>query len=303
MKSQSSPILGFLGDVAGRGWGFVSDHALLFSVLAVLILVGAIWKAEGGRMKAERGSEIGNRNLASSPLPSSSFILHPSPPVAWLAAANCQWVDPKSALGEGAELVAGRKLELASGQVEIVFQSGAEVKLHGPAIFEIQSANSGFLTIGRLSARAATPESHGFTVHSRTASTVDLGTEFNVVASEDGHSQIRRRRRGGRSAVGQRAAQRRLGVGQSIEVEPGTPSVIARIEPGEGTPAFKFPTIEPPSRHDYADASRGHAHIRVLRGQPAVDSGPGRSALGWQGPIQAGLAQASRSSSTSTLRD
>ena len=83
-----------------------------------------------------------------------------------------------------------------------------------------------------------------------------------------------RRRRGGRSAVGQRAARRRLGVGQSIEVEPGTPSVIARIEPGEGTPAFKFPTIEPPSSHDYADASQGHARIRVLRGRPHFDSGP-----------------------------
>jgi hypothetical protein len=171
-------------------------------------------------------------------------------------------------------LLAGRRRDWGSGQVELIFESGAKVSIHGPAIFEVQSANSGFLTLGRLNARADTPKSRGFTVHSRTAATVDLGTEFTIVAAEDGHSQIHVVEGAVEVQLSNGKAQRRLGVGQSIEVEPGSPSVIARIEPGEGTPAFKFPTIEPPSGHDYADASLGHARIRVVRGRPHYDSGP-----------------------------
>ena len=142
------------------------------------------------------------------------------------------------------------------------------------------------MTIGRLTARAATPQSHGFTVQSRTAATVDLGTEFNVAARRTGTVRF------GvvDGAVEVRLAKgpaRRLSAGESIEVEPGTPSVIARIEPGDGTPAFKFPTIEPPSADDYADASQGHARIRVLRGQPQFDSGPVEVLLDGKGQSKA----------------
>ena len=96
---------------------------------------------------------------------------------------------------------------------------------------------------------------------------MDLGTEFNIIASDDGHSQIGVIEGAVEVQLTNGRERRRLGVGESIEVEPGAPSVIARIEPGAGTPAFKFPTIEPPSKDDYADASQGHAHISVLRGQ------------------------------------
>jgi hypothetical protein len=65
-----------------------------------------------------------------------------------------------------------------------------------------------------------------------------------------------------------------LRAGEDVLVEPGTPSIITRIEPGDGTAAFKFPTIEPPSDKDYADASQGHASIRVFRGKPHVNSEP-----------------------------
>jgi len=274
-------LLGFLRDVGQQGWGFLSDHTMLFSVLGAILLAGATAIIVSGRGNKETTVGIRSETSKHSQMPVAQRP-SPSPFVARLTAADCQWVDPESAIGEGALLIAGQKLELASGHVHIVFQSGAEVKLHGPAIFEIQSANSSFLTIGRLSARAATPESHGFTVHSRTAATVDLGTEFNVIASDDGHSQIGVVEGSVEVQLANGRQCRRLGVGESIEVEPGMPSVIARIEPGDGTPAFKFPTIEPPSNKDYADASQGHAHISVLRGKPQLTSASG---LG-SGPVE-----------------
>ena len=66
----------------------------------------------------------------------------------------------------------------------------------------------------------------------------------------------------------------RLEAGQDMEIEPGNPAVTARIEPGDGTPAFHFPTIEPPSDKDYADASQGLATLRVVQGSLDVRSGP-----------------------------
>ena len=221
--------------------------------------------------------------------------------VARLTAADCQWVDPESAPRLGDTLFAGQRLELASGQVEVVFQSEAKAQIHGPAIFEVQSANSGFLTLGRLNARADTPQSRGFTVHSRTAATVDLGTEFTVVAAQDGHSQIHVVEGAVEVRLSNGKAQRRLGVGQSIEVEPGSPSVIARIEPGEGTAAFKFPTIEPPSSHDYADASKGLRTSALFAATLTMIAGRWTcswTAKGSPHPIR----QGNRSSSTSMNR-
>ena len=42
---------------------------------------------------------------------------------------------------------------LASGLLQIWYDSGAEVILQGPAIFEVDARNGGFLSLGRLTAR------------------------------------------------------------------------------------------------------------------------------------------------------
>jgi hypothetical protein len=302
-SDAGSPLLCLLGEPGRQSWGFLGNRALLFSILAALLfaVTAAVVLSRSGNKQAA----VAVRSEMSKHRTPVSHFSSPAVFVARLAVADCQWVDPEMALGEGALLIAGQKLELASGHVEIVFQSGAEVKLHGPAIFEIRSANSGFLTIGRLSARAATPESHGFTVHSRTAATVDLGTEFNVVASDDGHSQIGVVEGAVEVQLANGRQRRRLGVGESIEVEPGTPSVIARIEPGENTPAFKFPTIEPPRtrttptpRRD-ALASAFSAAGRWAASAPVAPLRCYWTARGNPSPTR----PMSRSSSTSILRE
>jgi hypothetical protein len=314
----SSPVLGFLGDVTQGALHFpgawTGSLVLLIGALTLLVVFEVavrgihvhvdrqaategkeqepgstrqVVAAERSAESATQGRESTNVRRTSGEAREGASAPGLPAPAARLVAVDCEWVDRKLALATGALLPAGQKLELASGMVEIVFQCGADVKLQGPAIFEIQSTNSSYLTMGWLSARADTPRAHGFTVHSRTASTVDLGTEFTVMASADGHSQIRVVD----GAVDVRFVSglqsRRLGAGQSLEVEPGTPSVIARIEPGDGTPAFRFPTIEPPSNHDYADASQGHAHISVLRGKAKRDSGPVEVLLDGKGQSRA----------------
>jgi hypothetical protein len=163
-----------------------------------------------------------------------------------------------------------QRVELSSGRADLVFASGAVVTLLGPCIFEVESANGGFLLLGQIKTVAATPESKGFTVRTRTARVVDLGTEFVTSASADGQSRVEVA--SGEvdvHLVGVREPQR-LRKGDALSVEAGSAQVIARLESGDETPAFRFPTLEPPSDCDFADHSQGRASIRVVKGALAM---------------------------------
>ena len=136
----------------------------------------------------------------------------------------------------------------------------------GPAKLEIDSPNSVRLVIGCLSVRADTPVAHGFTVHSGSASLIDLGTEFHVQAAAEGHSEVYVTVGAVEVRAHPGALSRVLNAGQAAHIETGSSGVVALIEAGRDTPDFVFPTIKPPSARDYADASQHHASIRVVRG-------------------------------------
>lgn len=185
------------------------------------------------------------------------------------ALRECRWVDAKTMNAPGDEVHRGQRLELSSGRAALVFGSGAVATLMGPCIFEVESANGGFLLLGQMKALADTPASKGFTAHTRTAWTarvVDLGTEFVMSASADGQSRVEVT--SGEVDVhlaGVRTPQR-LRKGDTLSVEAGCAQVMARIESRDETAAFRFPTILPPANTDYADASRGVASVSLVGG-------------------------------------
>jgi hypothetical protein len=190
------------------------------------------------------------------------------PPVAhFREVLNARWVAADVEPHPGDPIRAGQRLELSAGQVRIEFGRGALALLQGPAILEVQSDNSGFLLLGRITVAASTPASKGFTIQTRTGRVVDLGTEFAAEAGADGLSwfgvisgEVEVHRDGIKSP-------QRLGKGEMIALEAGRQQVMVRVERGDETPAFRFPTIESPSDRDYADARQGHASIRVVRGK------------------------------------
>ena len=103
----------------------------------------------------------------------------PAPPVAVVtvtSVAGAQWDDPSLLAAPGTGLVAGTRLSLSQGLVELTFASGARVIMEAPASFVIDSSAEVSLDAGRLAARAAP----GFTVRTPDAVLVDLGTEFGV---------------------------------------------------------------------------------------------------------------------------
>lgn len=200
-------------------------------------------------------------------------------PVATLReVGDARWVTPEARFAPGDTLRAGQTLELSAGSAAVEFASGARVTLMGPSIFELTSEKSGFLTLGQLKAEATTPASKGFTVRTRTARVVDIGTQFVAAAAPDGQSRIDVTDGEVDVLLDGSTTTHRLRTGEALSVEAGSAQVLVRIEPGDGTAAFRFPTIPPPSRDDLADRSRGSATIRVARGElffrAPIPSGP-----------------------------
>lgn len=114
-----------------------------------------------------------------------------SPPatqaIAWVVnAQNCQW---KQDLAPYGEMLPGKVLAIDRGLVEISFVTGATVLLSGPASLELKTSNSAQLRFGKLTARV--PKSAiGFTIVSPEGKVVDLGTEFGMLVSPDGATDV-----------------------------------------------------------------------------------------------------------------
>lgn len=186
---------------------------------------------------------------------------------------SCRWMDPATKVLGGDGIAAGQRVELAAGRAELHFATGARVTLLGPAIFELRSPNSGFLTLGEARVTAETTESKGFVLETPTSNFVDIGTAFSAGVSADGLSRLEVTQGIVDVVLSQGTEARRLRAGDSMYVEPGEKKVLTRIEAGDGTAAFRFPSIPPPSADDDADRSQGHASIRVTHGTLGRDAG------------------------------
>ena len=122
----------------------------------------------------------------------------------------------------------GDTFALASGLMEITYDTGAKVILQGPVTYEVESKDGGFLSIGKLTARVEkTNDECGmmndelrtgrngihhssfiphplFAVRTPTAIVTDLGTEFGVRVLEDGETRGSRIARVGRNRIRER---------------------------------------------------------------------------------------------------
>lgn len=203
---------------------------------------------------------------------------------------DVRWLSAPHAHGDALE--SGSSLQLASGSVEVRFYSGALTRLHGPAHLELVSNNSAFLHYGEAFSRADNEASQGFTIHTHSGNFVDRGTEFLTTASTDGFSQLHVTSGAVDVEVpGHRRQSLRTGSG--LGIEPGEVPVLIRIEPGDETPAFTFPTIPPPTDSDFADHRQGNARVEWLPTDPtnkrnSLASSSGQPELVIDGRAQSG---------------
>jgi ferric-dicitrate binding protein FerR (iron transport regulator) len=118
------------------------------------------------------------------------FAPHPAEkPLATLVETNgARWENSSLPTVPGSPLRAGR-LRLESGVARLVFQSGAEVSLEGPAELELQGPNTCFLHAGALTAHVP-PQARGFVVETAHARLIDHGTDFGISADAGGRGQV-----------------------------------------------------------------------------------------------------------------
>jgi hypothetical protein len=72
---------------------------------------------------------------------------------------NCRWADPKLAARVGQDVFVGQKYLIVEGAtLEITYAIGPVVTLRGPAGYEVDARDGGFLWFGKLSARVVDKE-------------------------------------------------------------------------------------------------------------------------------------------------
>ncbi|MDB3958021.1 FecR family protein [Opitutales bacterium] len=180
---------------------------------------------------------------------------------------DCRWINQQFRPGLGDPIRTGQRIELSKGYAKLRFNTGALVELTGPSILEVKGENAVFLTLGSAEVLAESKESQGFTLGTPSSKFVDLGTAFSATVAPDGLSRLEVSQGKVNLVVEDDHDIHLLQKGEAIFVEPGSHKILTRIESGDGTEQFRFPTIAPPSNDDLADQSRGGARITVPQGK------------------------------------
>ena len=219
VSSSSSPVPGFLSNVAYGTVGYFSSGWPLAYLVATVI--SGIALVIGSLTPVSQPVQV-----ARQPSVPSRLTVEPKMELVGriTGMVDCKWTEnPKSEIRNPKQIAnrkseirnqksvvsLGDKFALASGLMEITYDTGARVILQGPVSYEVESAAGGFLSLGKLTARvekkvasgqwpvASKPETSNpqslipnpslstnhyplFTIKTPTATVTDLGTEFGV---------------------------------------------------------------------------------------------------------------------------
>ncbi len=100
-----------------------------------------------------------------------------------------KWSDGTTAASNGERQIRSGRLELKCGTINLRFRSGASVSASGDVSMQIESGMLVRLNSGQATANV--PETaHGFTIKTRDAEVIDLGTEFGVLARRGGSTDV-----------------------------------------------------------------------------------------------------------------
>ena len=207
-----SPLLTLHSPLGSFLFSYVAGAMLL----GLGLLIGWTWKIHYDHQLAGDVS----RQVPIGDLPAAPLVGRVT------GAVDCQWADSNTEAFEHDGVRLGREYVLLSGFLEITYDSGAKVILQGPATYEVESRQGGFLLLGKLTVRVEAraegggrmaegdmgggqraasgkfqirnpkseippsalrpPPSVLFSVRTPTAVVTDLGTEFGVQVERSG---------------------------------------------------------------------------------------------------------------------
>ena len=212
---QQSPHLSFLSNVYQGAVGYFSQE-VPFALLMGAVIVG-LGLFAGSLISVTHYAQLAGEKKTQITSPQ---IAAPTDYIGRITGmADCRWAEGSrfKAQGSGSandqSLIAnplspislGDRFALASGLVEITYDTGAKVILQGPCTYEMESRDGGFLSVGRLTARldSAKPQAGNrksslstihyplFTIKTPSAVVTDLGTEFGVEVTKEGTTTSR----------------------------------------------------------------------------------------------------------------
>ena len=167
---------------------------------AVLVAVVGMQFIGRGDSDSGRGGE--SRDVASIPLKANPTNSQPQPPAGEPQAPDRQvvatitgmsgvkWDMPKNGPQQLlAQCAVGDRLKLRDGSAELTFDAGVQVKVFGPADFEITSPTSIRCSKGRVTT-LVDKRGRGFTIETPRAKVVDLGTQFGLSISDSGETEV-----------------------------------------------------------------------------------------------------------------
>ena len=190
-RFENSPVPSFLSTAFPATIGYSSGWSVAYLTATVItgIWLLSMWLTPVSRQVATHSVPTATkRQLAPEPPPTSVGRI--------TGMVDCKSADPDDF--PSADVRLGEKYQLATGLMEITYDTGAKVILQGPVTYEVES-NGGYLAVGKLTGKlekktegssvSSNPRSlipNPFSVRTPTATVTDLGTEFGVEVGESG---------------------------------------------------------------------------------------------------------------------
>ncbi|NLE39760.1 MAG: FecR domain-containing protein [Pirellulaceae bacterium] len=234
--SSTSPVLGLLGEYWDQGVAFllrpnVSSFLLAIGLPAIICLTFVV--ALVNRRPPEWQGSVAS--------------------ITRLSDYSGELEDRRVPLVAGTPLLAGQRLTVRKGLVEIEFACGARAILEAPTTLDVRDRNRAYLPTGRLSA-SVPPAASGFTVETPLAIVTDLGTEFGIRVDADGTAEAHVFRgvvelATKTEAENTKSLTTRLGIGQAARIStanglPTSPQ-IERVAASPDEFILQFPIDEP----------------------------------------------------------
>jgi hypothetical protein len=203
---SSTPFPVIIETLPGAGPSMSPFGSFLFSyaVAAATVLVGLLI---GWSYQVSVSPQMIAKNNGLRP---GQIVPEPAPGIVYVGQITGtfepRWANPE----EGAVhtyVALGRRFTLASGLMEISYNTGARVILQGPCTYRVESQSGGYLEIGKVTvqiekkpqgrtkkseqfaADGKATKDELFAVHTPTAVITDLGTEFGVEVDATGASE------------------------------------------------------------------------------------------------------------------
>ncbi len=147
--SRPSPYLGFLGGLYQGTVSYFSQE-VPFALLMGAVIMG-IGLLAGSLISVTHYMQIADETKTPD---ANQHVIDTTNYIGRITGmADVQWADESTVALEGARVPLGQKYALASGLMEITYDTGAKVILQGPVTYEVDSTAGGFLAVGKLTAR------------------------------------------------------------------------------------------------------------------------------------------------------